>query len=124
MPELPEVETIRRDLSGAIAGKKIKEVIVTKDRMVRGSAVSFRRKLKGVSVKTIDRRGKLLIFSFKKQKFFMLIHLKMTGQLIYQDKKRVVGGRPSGRRSRASLATAGASLVAGGHSDPGVDLRD
>lgn len=56
---------------------------------------SIGRILRGKSFTKIERRGKLLIFQVSEGKYFMLVHLKMTGQLIYEDgKQRVVGGHP------------------------------
>ena len=65
--------------------------------MVKHSAVFFRRHLVGNSFNEIDRIGKLLIFSLqdlptKKQREFLLIHLKMTGQLVFCDEKNFVAG--------------------------------
>lgn len=102
MPELPEVETIRRDLSKRICRKKIVKIEIRKPKIVRGSAESFRKSLVGRSFSRVDRRAKLLILSVAGGHDFLLIHLKMTGQLIYE----------SGRET-----------VAGGHSWPPLDRR-
>ncbi len=98
MPELPEVETIRRGLQAKIKGRKIARVAVRNQKIVRGSAAALRRALAGARFGPISRRGKLLIFTLQKQgtqhsPLFLLLHLKMTGQLIYRDqKKMLVGG--------------------------------
>ncbi|MFC1721540.1 bifunctional DNA-formamidopyrimidine glycosylase/DNA-(apurinic or apyrimidinic site) lyase [Patescibacteria group bacterium] len=95
MPELPEVETIRQDLAGKLIGKPIKSIVVRKDKIVRGGTVKFKRELQGQSFQKIGRRGKLLIFDIARTDTYLLVHLKMTGQLIYQRKgKRVAGGHP------------------------------
>jgi len=95
MPELPEVETIRRGLSRAIVNKKISGIEVKKDTMVRGAARTFVRRLKGQRFSRISRRGKLLILHIAGHGAYLLVHLKMTGQLIYrQGKKQVAGGHP------------------------------
>ncbi len=91
MPELPEVETIRKDLSRKIINKKIKDVVVKKPRLIKGSKKKFINVLKESAFKKIDRWGKLLIIHLKKDGF-LLIHLKMTGQLIYQKDKHVIAG--------------------------------
>lgn len=91
MPELPEVETIRRGLSKKIIGKKIARVLVAK-KVVEGSIVKFRKTLTRKSFKKIDRAGKLLIFQLSKGDLWLLVHLKMTGQLIYEGKSGVVAG--------------------------------
>lgn len=91
MPELPEVETIRCDLKAQIINKKIKEVKVKKSRLVRNSVSFFVKVLKGNAFIDIDRVGKLMIFKLRTGQY-MLVHLKMTGQLIYQDKKQKIAG--------------------------------
>lgn len=92
MPELPEVETIRQDLRAVLRGKKITAVAIAKPKMVVGSARTLTKFLVGKTVADIDRRAKLLIFSFKKSDHVLLLHLKMTGQLIYQSKKDIIAG--------------------------------
>ena len=65
MPELPEVETIRRDLQGEVVGRKIKSVEVRNGRTVRRhpSAKNFRARLEGRTIKSIDRAGNLILSS-------------------------------------------------------------
>ncbi len=89
MPELPEVETIRRELEKAVLGKKIIEVIVHNSRVIKElSQEDFIKSLKNATIKNILRKGKLLIFELSPEKF-LTIHLKLTGQLIYPgDAKR------------------------------------
>jgi len=92
MPELPEVETIKNDLAELIVGKAIKAVEVHAKKTVRGSAAVFVRFLIGKRFSRLDRRGKLLIFSLFGQDEYLLIHLKMTGQLIYRKGRKTVAG--------------------------------
>lgn len=82
MPELPEVETIKNDLKKAILGKKIAGVEVRDKKAVKSKLPDFLKVLKGNEFKDISRTGKLLVFEFKNKKY-LLIHLKMTGQLVY-----------------------------------------
>lgn len=83
MPELPEVETIRRDLEKAVLGKKITGVLVNHPRVIKGiRKEDFIKGLKGVTIKNIIRKGKLLIFELSSGKS-LTMHLKMTGQLVY-----------------------------------------
>ena len=91
MPELPEVETIRRDLLKKIKGKKIIEVKIKKSSMVKGSTISFIRKIKNQKINDIKRIGKLLIFDLGKN-INILVHLKMTGQLVYKNGAKSVAG--------------------------------
>jgi len=91
MPELPEVETIRRDLS-ALIGKKIIALNIISPKTASHPAAFFKQALIGKKLIKIERRGKLLIFVFPSD-LFLLVHLKMTGQLIFQSKnKKIVGG--------------------------------
>ena len=93
MPELPEVETIRRDLSQALLKKTIKEVEILDLPRVQPTKKLFVKKIKGLKVKEIIRVGKLLIFDLGKHQ--LLIHLKMTGQLVLKSKSKIVsGGHP------------------------------
>ncbi len=95
MPELPEVETIKRELAKALIGKTIKRVILTWPKMVLPlSPQTFSKKLMGQKIKNIERRAKMLLVHFSNSTL-LAIHLKMTGQLIYKNnKKLVVGGHP------------------------------
>lgn len=92
MPELPEVETIKNDLKKGLVDKKITQVHVGLKRMVKGSLSNFKTALVGRRISDINRVGKLLIFSINKNDNYLLIHLKMTGQLIYCLKDNIVAG--------------------------------
>lgn len=92
MPELPEVETIRRGLSEAILNKKITSLEVKKDRIVKNDTNYFIDVLKDNHILSIDRIGKLLIFSLSDKENFLLVHLKMTGQLIYSKAGDIIAG--------------------------------
>ncbi|MFN3187959.1 MAG: bifunctional DNA-formamidopyrimidine glycosylase/DNA-(apurinic or apyrimidinic site) lyase [Candidatus Paceibacteria bacterium] len=96
MPELPEVETVRLQLLFKVAGKTISRVEVHNPKST-GSDKNFAKKLIGQTIDHIDRIGKLLIFSFQgEEDFYMLAHLKMTGQFFFVDK---VGGVAGGGHS-------------------------
>ena len=83
MPELPEVETIKRELEKAVLGKKITEVCVHHPKVIREPSVEkFKKGLQGVSIKNILRKAKVLILELSSGKS-LTIHLKMTGQLVY-----------------------------------------
>ena len=88
MPELPEVETIKRELN-AIINKKIVDVIVNNAKVIREPGKErFIKELKNSIIKKIIRKGKLLIFELQSRQTrlprkSLTIHLKMTGQLIY-----------------------------------------
>jgi len=82
MPELPEVETVRRDLEKVLVGKKITAVEVLDKKIVGNKPAVFVLATKGKKIVGVERRGKLLAFKLSSGEF-LLAHMKMTGQLIY-----------------------------------------
>ena len=96
MPELPEVETIRRGLAGVLPGKRIKAVEVRLPKSWQLAGPEGMQRIKGARVEHIERRGKALLIALSSG-LTLLIHLKMTGQLIYREKRRTVlaGGHPT-----------------------------
>src|SRR3989344_9001565 len=92
MPELPEVETIRHGLAKNILNKKITSLEVKVKSLVKSDFAKFKKTLVGNSFASIERIGKLLMFKVKSSDQYLLIHLKMTGQLIYQKNWKVVAG--------------------------------
>lgn len=86
MPELPEVETIRRQLNRKIKGKKIKKVEVFLSRFVKYPLDKFKKIVQGSRIKDISRRAKLIIIELDNG-YCLIIHLKLTGQLIYNGEK-------------------------------------
>jgi formamidopyrimidine-DNA glycosylase len=83
MPELPEVEVLRRDLDKEIVGKKIKSVEVTGTRSVRRhrNKKEFIGLLEGRKITAVQRRGKYLIVRLDGAEA-LVIHLGMSGQLL------------------------------------------
>lgn len=81
MPELPEVETIVRQLRCRIRGKTIASVRVCWPRTVAGSRAEFTRRLRGMTVARVTRRGKYIGVEGADGTFFT-IHLRMTGKLV------------------------------------------
>jgi len=83
MPELPEVETVKRTLAEYLPGLKIKEVTVNQETVINiPDAETFKKELTGTTFTGIDRRGKYLIFSLS-WGWKMVVHLRMTGRLVY-----------------------------------------
>ncbi|MBI3109498.1 bifunctional DNA-formamidopyrimidine glycosylase/DNA-(apurinic or apyrimidinic site) lyase [Candidatus Daviesbacteria bacterium] len=89
MPELPEVETIKLVLQKKIVGKTIRNIEVLSPKSFIGDCSGLR----GRKVLKIERKAKLLVVNLDKNS--LLFHLKMTGQLIYEDGKRFIGGHPT-----------------------------
>ena len=83
MPELPEVETIRRDLEREVAGKKIKSVEVHGLRSIRrhGTKKKFTAALEGRKINNVGRKGKYLQLKLDDGNV-LVIHLGMSGQLL------------------------------------------
>jgi formamidopyrimidine-DNA glycosylase len=81
MPELPEVETIARDLRRKILDQKIEDITVYDARVIRQPVKEFTRALKGRRFKKVSRRGKALILELDNGRYFV-VQLMMTGQLI------------------------------------------
>ena len=103
MPELPEVETICRRLAELSIGKTIARVDVLRSKSFQGDPET----LVGAQIVGLTRRSKILQFNLVPESsvfvngqaaayFHLLVHLKMTGQLIFVDgAERVGGGHPS-----------------------------
>ena len=84
MPELPEVETIRRDLEKEAVGKRIKTVEVTGTRSIRRhtNKKQFIARLEGRKITGVDRKGKYLLVKLEGGDY-LVIHLGMSGQLLW-----------------------------------------
>lgn len=110
MPELPEVETIVRQLNGVLSGKKILKVEVLRPKTCLPVGRAFGDILRGEIVSSVGRKAKMMVISFRNWDKVLIVHLKMTGQLIYLEKtqklktektqnnveiRRIVGGHPT-----------------------------
>ncbi|MBU9721154.1 MULTISPECIES: DNA-formamidopyrimidine glycosylase [Bacillaceae] len=80
MPELPEVETVKRTLTELILNEKIKDVIVTWPKMIKkpDDTEEFRHRLIGQTFNNIKRRGKFLVFEL--DEYTLVSHLRMEGR--------------------------------------------
>lgn len=110
MPELPEVETIKNGLSRFVLFKEIKDVFLIDFKLFSGTEKEL-KKLKKDKIFKIERLGKAIVFFFEKSKKKMIIHLKMTGQLVYFLQEK----------NNSSI------LTAGGHSEKNqkkLDIKD
>ena len=97
MPELPEVETIRRDLSRVLVGRRVKGLLVRKVNLLKNPRALFAKQLVGATVTQVGRRAKVLCLTLSSG-YVLLMHLKMTGQLVWQSPHGAlkVGGHPIG----------------------------
>ena len=90
MPELPEVETIRRGLEREVVGKRVKTVQVTGTRTIRRQTKKvFITKLEGAKINGVERRGKYLLLKLDTGDI-LVIHLRMSGQLLRAQAKDAV----------------------------------
>ncbi len=87
MPELPEVETIKRRLAEQIVGKQISQIEVFRTKSFQGDP----DQIMGQTITAVHRYAKMICFHLAERPA-LLIHLKMTGQLIYKDGDLKVGG--------------------------------
>ncbi len=91
MPELPEVETVRSQLATVITKKKIKDINIRMSKLIKSPLAQFKRVVIGSEIRTVKRRAKILIIELKNA-HSILVHLKMTGQLIFKSKNKITGG--------------------------------
>ena len=97
MPELPEVETVRVGLSRLLPGKQIVDVQHDWPKSFPNAPQEVQRFLVGAYVVTIKRRAKVLLIELDTN-YTLVIHLKMTGQLVYRsndDNERFGAGHPN-----------------------------
>jgi len=92
MPELPEVETIKNDLTRVAKGEKFSGIEVLVPKMFAWGKFS-QEDLVGAKIDGLRRRGKILILDLDRG-LSLIFHLKLTGQIIFQDGIRVAGGHP------------------------------
>jgi formamidopyrimidine-DNA glycosylase len=85
MPEMPEVETIARKLRKTVAGKKIARVSLSGLPLRRPVSGDFAVKLRGRTIRRVLRRGKYLVIELE-PRIFWLIHLGMSGRLLYHSR--------------------------------------
>ncbi len=96
MPELPEVETVKRGLSNYLVGQRILKLDVLRKKSFQSDKSSANAFLIGAKVTSVSRRAKLLLIELSSN-YTMAIHLKMTGQLVYRSEKgdRFGAGHPN-----------------------------
>jgi formamidopyrimidine-DNA glycosylase len=95
MPELPEVETVRMGLSQFLPGRRITDVRHDWPKGFPNAPTDVQRFLLGASVSAVRRRAKVLLIDLDTE-YTLVIHLKMTGQLVFRgDRERFGAGHPS-----------------------------
>ena len=96
MPELPEVETVRRGLKELIAGRTIKTAKeIDSPKSFPNSPSEVKEFLIGAKIVAVRRRAKVLLIDLSSD-YTLVIHLKMTGQLVFRDEGVAFGaGHPN-----------------------------
>ena len=93
MPELPEVETVRAYIEEHAAGKRIEEIRLLLPRLVKNATPEeFCRLLTGQTISSVSRKGKYLLVRCSGGPS-LLVHLRMTGSLIYQEEYEEIRGQ-------------------------------
>lgn len=96
MPELPEVETVRRGLADIIIGRTVRSTrVIDSPKSFPNSPNEIQEFLVGARIATVRRRAKVLLIDLNSD-YTLVTHLKMTGQLVYRSKSVAFGaGHPS-----------------------------
>jgi len=94
MPELPEVETVRRGLHNLIIGKIIEAETHDTPKGFPNTPADVKNFLIGASVIDVRRRAKVLLIDLSTS-CTLVIHLKMTGQLVYRGEQVFGAGHPN-----------------------------
>ena len=104
MPELPEVETIRRGVEPHVVGHTIREVIVRDSRLRWPIPAEFAEFARDKKIRGVSRRGKYLIFDLGGDR--LIVHLGMTGRLLVLDP-----GTPLKKHDHVDLLLSGKVLL-------------
>jgi DNA-formamidopyrimidine glycosylase len=95
MPELPEVETVRRGLAELLPGRVVARVTVfNSPKSFPNAPADVEQFLYGACVTAVRRRAKVLMIDLDTQ-YSLVVHLKMTGQLIFRGVQSFAGGHPN-----------------------------
>ncbi len=94
MPELPEVETVRRGLASLATGRVIRSVVSDTPKSFPNVKEQVAQFVVGATVTAVRRRAKVLMIDLSSQ-YTLVIHLKMTGQLVYRGEQVFGAGHPN-----------------------------
>lgn len=94
MPELPEVETVRRGLERLIVGKSVAGVTHDTPKSFPNAPEDVKHFMIGAEVTSVKRRAKVLLIELSAE-YTLVTHLKMTGQLVYRGDQVFGAGHPS-----------------------------
>lgn len=83
MPELPEIETIKKDMIKKVKGRKINKVEMRNEKSIKiPSAPEFKKGVEEKAIQNIERRGKYLLLNLDTNQL-LVFHLKLTGRLLF-----------------------------------------
>lgn len=130
MPELPEVETIRRELEPVLVGQTIESVEVLRNKSWSGEV----EKVVGKQIVSIGRKGKVLLFKLdsggsltpgfsrsgetrapQSRGYSLMVHLKMTGQLVWRGARQKLKTQNSKLKTKEPAAHLYEGQIVGGH---------
>lgn len=94
MPELPEVETVKRGLEILVIGKTISEVTFDWPKSFPNAKSEVDKFVLGAKIIAVHRRAKVLLVDLDTE-YSLVIHLKMTGQIVFRGKERFGAGHPN-----------------------------
>src|SRR3990167_6190145 len=94
MPELPEVETVRNGLAKLLPGRVVADVWHDWPKSFPNAPADVAKFLINAKIKDVKRRGKVLIIGLSSD-YSLVIHLKMTGQLVFEGSARFAAGHPN-----------------------------
>ncbi len=94
MPELPEVETVVRGLRRLIAGKNITKVSHDHAKSFPNSEAEVANFMIGANIRDVRRRAKVIMIDLDND-WSLVIHLKMTGQMVYRGEENWGAGHPN-----------------------------
>ncbi len=94
MPELPEVETVKRGLEKLIIGRSIASVTYDTAKSFPNAPADVDEFMVGAEIKEVRRRAKVLLIDLSTA-YTLVIHLKMTGQLVYRGESDFGAGHPN-----------------------------
>ena len=104
MPELPEVETVRRGVEPHAVGRTIQSVTVRDSRLRWPIPAEFAEFARGKKIRAVSRRGKYLVFDLGGDR--LIVHLGMTGRLLVLDP-----GTPLKKHDHVDLLLSGGTLL-------------
>ena len=88
MPEIAEVQTVRKVLKRRVLNRKVKNVNIIYDKIIENDIDDFKKKIIGKEFDDIDRRGKWLLFSIGN--YYLCSHLRMEGKYFVKNNNELI----------------------------------